>query len=300
MQQQALSELEKVVVFGLGAMGRPMARNLHQHDLLIGVKNRTEGKAKSIQKELQLTEFSDDKEMFAAADCVLTCVSADEDLLSVIAQIKPHLHSGMVIIDSSTVKSETVRHIAEDLAKIEVGFIDAPVSGGVEGAKKGSLSVMVGASAENFKRAGKVFSAIGGQITHLGKVGQGQAAKAVNQIMVAGIAQAVCGALAFAEQSNLNMPKIIDVLTAGAAGNWFLENRGQTMCNNEFNVGFKLSLLHKDLKICQQSLAALGANMKIVDDSIADYATLMEQNHGDDDISGLIRLRRENFSEQQK
>ncbi len=289
-------KLNKVVVYGLGAMGRPMARNLQQHGLLIGVKNRTEGKAMAMMNELDLHEFEDDEDMFSQADCVLTCVAADDDLKAVVHDFIDHLKPGAVVIDCSTVSPNTARTLADDLASKGISFIDAPVSGGVEGAKKGSLSIMVGADREQYKRASEVFAAIGSQITHMGRVGQGQATKAVNQVMVAGVAQAVCSALALAENCNLDLKKTIEVLSAGAAGNWFLDNRGQTMVNDEFNVGFKLSLLHKDLKICQSTVAELGADMPLIDDSIKAYAQLMERGHGDEDISALIRLKRELFN----
>lgn len=286
-------KLSKVVVYGLGAMGRPMARNLHDHGLLLGVKNRTEGKSLAMMNELNLEEFEDDEDLFSQADCVLTCVSADDDLRAVVASFIDHLSPGSVVIDCSTVSPNTARSVADDLASSGISFIDAPVSGGVEGAKKGSLSIMVGAEREQYKRASNVFAAIGSQITHMGRVGQGQATKAVNQVMVAGVAQAVCSALAMAEKCNLDLKKAIEVLSAGAAGNWFLDNRGSTMVKDEFNIGFKLNLLHKDLNICQATVEELGGSLPVIDDSIADYAQLMAQNHGDEDISALIRLKRE-------
>ncbi len=288
-------KLGKVIVYGLGAMGRPMARNLHDHGLLLGVKNRTEGKTQAISNELNLAEFEDDEDMFNQADCVLTCVSADDDLKAVVHDFINWLQPGSVVIDCSTVSPNTARTLADDLASKGISFIDAPVSGGVEGAKKGSLSIMVGAEREQYKRASEVFAAIGSQITHMGRVGQGQATKAVNQVLVAGVAQAVCSSLAMAEQCNLDMKKAIEVLSAGAAGNWFLDNRGHTMVKNEFNVGFKLNLLHKDLKICQSTLAELGASMPLVESSIDEYAALMAMDYGDEDISALIRLKRTLF-----
>ncbi len=288
-------KLSKVVVYGLGAMGRPMARNLKDHDLLIGVKNRTEGKALAISNELDLHEFEDDEDMFSQADCVLTCVAADNDLKAVVNDFIDYLQPGSVVIDCSTVSPNTARTLADDLASKGIGFMDAPVSGGVEGANKGSLSIMVGAEREHYKRASEVFSAIGSQITHMGRVGQGQATKAVNQVMVAGVAQAVCSALAMAEKCNLDMKKTIEVLSAGAAGNWFLDNRGRTMVKNEFKTGFKLSLLHKDLNICQSTAAEMGVKLPLIDDSINDYAKLMDMAHGEEDISALIRLKRQLF-----
>jgi 3-hydroxyisobutyrate dehydrogenase len=287
--------LSRVVVYGLGAMGRPMARNLHQHGLLLGVKNRTEGKAQALRKELKLPEYADDASLLADADCVLTCVAADADLKAVVAEIKPLLKPGSVIIDSSTVSPETARQLAEELQAAGIGFLDAPMSGGVEGARKGALSFMVGGERETFQRARDVFSAMGNQITWMGRSGQGQAAKMVNQVMVAGIAQAVCEALAFAEASKLNTDKLIEVLTAGAANNWFLEKRGQSMLKNEFGTGFKLSLLHKDLGICQSTVKKLGAELPIIVQGLREYGELMQQGHGDEDISALIRLYRRIF-----
>jgi len=289
-------KLNKVVVYGLGAMGRPMARNLKDHDLLIGVKNRTEGKALAISNELDLNEFEDDEDMFSQADCVLTCVAADDDLKAVVKDFIDYLKPGSVVIDCSTVSPNTARTLSDDLASKGISFMDAPVSGGVEGANKGSLSIMIGADKAQYKRASDVFSAIGSQITHMGRVGQGQATKAVNQVMVAGVAQAVCSALAMAENCNLDMKKTIEVLSAGAAGNWFLDNRGKTMTNNEFNVGFKLNLLHKDLKICQSTATEMNTELPLINDSITDYAKLMDMGHGEEDISSLIRLKRALFN----
>ncbi len=287
--------LRRAVVYGLGAMGRPMARNLHQHGLLIGVKNRTAGKAQALQKELGLPDFPDDATLFSQADCVVTCVAADDDLKAVVRKITPHLAAGSVIIDTSTVSPETARELAEDLKKQGIEFLDAPMSGGVEGARKGALSFMVGGDKNTFKRARDIFAAMGNQITWMGKSGQGQAAKMVNQVMVAGIAQAVCEALAFAEASKLNTDKLIEVLTAGAANNWFLEKRGHSMLKNEFGTGFKLSLLHKDLSICQSTVKRLDAELPIIEQGLREYGELMQKGYGDEDISALIRLYRRIF-----
>ncbi len=289
------THLNKVVFYGLGAMGRPMARNLHQHGLLLGVKNRTEGKALALRKELGLSEYPDEASLFGQADCVVTCVAADDDLKTVIDEITPWLQPGTVVIDTSTVSPETARQLAEKLADKGIGFLDAPMSGGVEGARKGALSFMVGGDRDTFKLARDVFSAMGNQITWMGKTGQGQAAKMVNQVMVAGIAQAVCEALAFAEASKLNTDRLIEVLTAGAANNWFLEKRGHTMLANEFGTGFKLSLLHKDLNICRTSVKKLGTELPIIEQGLREYGELMRQGHGDEDISALIRLYRHIF-----
>lgn len=290
--KEELPSFQKVIVYGLGAMGRPIARNLHDHEILHGVKNRTTGVAMGLQNELNLLEFESEDEMFRSADCVLTCVSADKDLWEVIDEIKDKMSPGSVVIDCSTVSAQTSRSIADDLRSLGIEFMDAPVSGGVEGARKGTLSIMVGANYSTFKRADDLFHSIGSQVTYVGKIGQGQATKAVNQILVTGVAQAVCESLAFAEKCNLNIDKTIEVLSAGAAGNWFLDKRGKTMCNDEFVKGFKLSLLHKDLGICESTLKDLNLNSPIVERGIEQYSDLMEQGLGDLDISALIKYKR--------
>lgn len=289
------SKIAKVVVYGLGAMGRPMARNLHKENLLHGVWNRTSGKTKALNKELQLQEHDSLNSLCQNSDAVLTCVSADKDLLEVTQSLSDILKPGSLVIDCSTVSPNTARTISDTLASRSIDFIDAPVSGGVEGAKKGTLSIMIGAEKEHYKRASDVFSAIGSQITHMGKVGQGQATKIVNQVMVAGIAQAVCSGMAMAEKCNLDLKKAVEVFSAGAAGSWFLDKRGLSMVNNEFSVGFKLSLLHKDLLICRDTAQELGGEIDIVDQSINDYSELIKQNFSDEDISSLIRLKRKNY-----
>jgi 3-hydroxyisobutyrate dehydrogenase len=292
--------LKNIVVYGLGAMGRPIARNLHEHGLLLGVKNRSKGVASGLVNELNLTEFEDDDQMYARADCVLTCVSADNDLIAIVNEFKEKLKPGSVVIDCSTVSVETAKTIADDLAELAIGFMDAPISGGVEGAKNGTLSVMVGANFNTYKRADDLFHSIGSQVTYMGKVGQGQATKSVNQILVAGVAQTVCEALAYAEKCKLPIEKTIEVLSAGAAGNWFLDKRGVTMSKNEFDKGFKLSLLHKDLVIIQKALANMQAESQIVNKGILEFDELMQAGDGELDISALIKLKRKQLHNEEE
>lgn len=291
-KSNTLPKLKHVIVYGLGAMGRPIARNLHEHGLLLGVKNRTHGIATGLAAELDLQDFEDDEHLFSQADCVLTCVSADNDLIEIINSFKGLLKPGSVVIDCSTVSSETAKLLADELAKLAIDFMDAPVSGGVEGAKKGTLSVMVGAHLKTYKRADDLFHSIGSQVTFMGKIGQGQATKSVNQVLVAGVAQAVTETMAYAEKCNLPIEKTIEVLSAGAAGNWFLDKRGVTMCKNEFEKGFKLELLHKDLVIIQQDLELKNAESQIVNKGIIEFDELMNAGDGQLDISALIKLKR--------
>ena len=212
--------------------------------------------------------------------------------MQLIGQILPSVRPGSVVIDTSTVSPATARQVADSLTGVQAGFVDAPVSGGVEGARKGALSVMAGGESANLKRIMPVLDAISASVTHMGPVGSGQATKAVNQVMIAGIAESVCEGLALGEKLNLPSERLLSVVGAGAAGSWFLEHRGKTMLASEFDVGFKLSLLLKDLLICRTLAQELDISLPTVEAAITDYRELVSLGDGDHDISGLIRLKR--------
>lgn len=229
-----------------------------------------------------------------ARDCnvIALCVSADRDVLELAHAIAASAAAGSVVIDHSTVSSVTARAAHELLAARGIGFIDAPVSGGVEGARNGKLSVMAGGDAATLARVRPVLECYAAKLNHMGPVGAGQNTKAVNQVLVAGIAQAVCEGLALSEQLGLDPAALLPTLGAGAAGNWFLDKRGASMLASQFGVGFKLALLHKDLGIVRELAVAAGTDRSVIEKSLADYAALMVQGHGDEDISALIRLKR--------
>lgn len=277
---------------GLGAMGAPMAGHLHARGLLHAVANRTHAKAVALAAALGVSAPATPAELAAQCEVIALCVTADADVLATVDALAPHLLPGAIVIDHSTVAPATAKEAAARLARVGAHFLDAPVSGGVEGAINGKLSVMVGGEAAVLERARPVLEAYALRVTHLGDVGAGQATKAVNQVLVAGIAQAVCEGLALGEALGLDPQRLLPTLGAGAAGNWFLEKRGATMMRNEFGVGFKLALLHKDLAIVQGIAAQAGTDGSVIEKSLADYALLMAQGYGDDDISSLIRLKR--------
>ena len=244
----------KAGMIGLGAMGLGMARNLAKAGYLSAVYNRTAAKT----AEFKVAAFDQPEALAAEVDIVLICVSADQDVLTIVEAIALTLKPGSIVVDMSTVSSETAKKAATILAEKQVAFLDAPVSGGVEGAKKGTLAMMVGGDADALEKARPVLEAMTGRIMHMGATGSGQATKAVNQIMCAGINQAVTEALAFAQAQGLAMDKVVDVISGGASGNWFLQHRGLTMTQGTFAPGFKLGLHHKDLKICQAMAAQMG------------------------------------------
>lgn len=284
--------MQKVAFVGLGAMGQGMADNLHQAGLLTAVWNRTQQRVDDFVATHAGVSTPLLSQLGEYADVVVTCVSADEDLMSVVDVMLPSLRTGVVIIDCSTVSALTARQIAELVQEQGVSFLDCPVSGGTEGANNGSLAMMVGGDVETLASVQPVLLAMGSTIEHMGGVGAGQATKAVNQIMAAGINQAVTEALAFGVSQGLPMDKVIDVVGSGAAGNWFLSHRGKTMLKDEFPLGFKLALHHKDLKIAQTMAADVGMLLNSIESCLHDYEQLMKAGYGEEDISSLFRRKR--------
>lgn len=282
----------KVGLIGLGAMGLGMANNLAKAGLLSAIYNRTEKKAEDFSSQLNIPFYKSPQQLAEHVDIVLLCISADKDVLEIIETISPSLQQNSIVIDMSTVSSQTAIKVAAILSDNQIDFLDAPVSGGVEGAKKGTLSIMVGGKKSCLTKVRPVLEAMSSRIVHMGQIGAGQSTKSVNQIMAAGINQAVTEALAFGQAQELDMDKVIEVVAGGAAGNWFLQHRGKSMINNTFEPGFKLALHHKDLKICQQMAEQSSTNLSLVDKTISDYEALMKQGFGDEDISALYRLKK--------
>ena len=278
----------KVGMIGLGAMGLGMARNLAKAGFLTAVYNRTTAKT----LEFKVATYDSPEALAAEVDIVLICVSADQDVIGLVEAIAKTIKPGSIVVDLSTVSSDTAQKAAAILLKKEVIFLDAPVSGGIEGAINGTLAMMVGGNIKALEKARPVLEAIAKRIIHIGDTGSGQATKAANQIMCAGINQAVTEALAFAQSQGLEIDKVIDVISGGAAGNWFLEHRGYTMTQDIFTPGFKLALHHKDLKICQTMAAQSDIAIPLADMTVINYEQLMNEGYGDEDISALYRLKK--------
>jgi 3-hydroxyisobutyrate dehydrogenase len=244
---------------GLGAMGAHMARNLHKAGMLTGVWNRTTHKATELAAELNVHAFKDLAELAGNCEAVVICVSADEDLEQVITGLEAGLTPNMIVMDCSTVAAGTVRGIHARLEPMGVGFLDCPVSGGVEGARLATLAIMVGGDEAVYQRAQPILEKMGKAIAYLGGSGAGQATKATNQIMCAGIIQAVGEAMAFAHAEGLPLKQVIEVLGKGAGSSWYFVNRAPFMANNHFPAGFRVRLHDKDLGICHD-MAALRAH----------------------------------------
>lgn len=285
---------------GLGAMGEPMAGHLATEGHLAFVWNRSEEKARRFVTDLDLgtgpaVAVAESLREAARADVVFFCVSADGDLESVVDRLIPHLRPGQVLVDHSTVAPATARSLAATLDARGVGFLDAPVTGGVEGAENGSLSVMVGGEASVFDRVRFLMTSYARVIHHLGPSGSGQSAKAVNQVMVAGIAEAVCESLALSEKLGLPREAMLELLGGGAAGSWFLDKRGASLLSGRFDKGFHPALLLKDLKICHQVAADAGLDLATLNQALADYESLLARYPDPGrDISALYRIKRGN------
>ncbi|MCH8262263.1 MAG: NAD(P)-dependent oxidoreductase [Proteobacteria bacterium] len=287
----------KTGVIGLGAMGAYMAINFHKASSLHRIWNRSREKAESIAKETGVEITGSPEQLAEECELIITCVSRDEDVLSVIERISTTISPGTIVVDTSTVASGTAKKATEILQKQGAHLLDCPVSGGVEGAKNASLAMMVGGDESVLDRARPSLEAIAANIAYIGPTGSGQACKAVNQLMAAGINQAVTEALAFGEAMGLDMDKVIDIVSSGAASNWFLDHRGKTMLADSYTPGFKLALHHKDLEICQSMLKnTCDASLPMIEMTLIHYQRLMDEGYGNEDISALFRLKKKQLA----
>jgi 3-hydroxyisobutyrate dehydrogenase len=282
---------------GLGAMGVHMARSLHRAGLLTGVWNRTTEKSAALAAELKVIAFKSLEELAGNCEAVVICVSADDDLRTVIAGLEAGLSPNMIVMDCSTVAATTVREMHQRLDALGVGFLDCPVSGGVEGARQATLAIMAGGDEAVFARAQPILEKLGKAVAYMGRSGSGQAAKATNQIMCAGIIQAVGEAMAFAHAEGLPLNRVIDVLGKGAGSSWYFVNRAPFMANNNFPAGFRVRLHDKDLRICRDMAALRGAVLPVVESTLEEYDKLIAQGFGDEDISAIYRLKTKLYPE---
>lgn len=281
-------------------MGVPMAKNLHRAGLLEAVWNRSSDKALSLAAELGCKSPPSLADLAAIVDAVVVCVSADADVRSVVEGLAPGLRKGALVIDCSTVSADTARWAEEFLSARSAQFIDAPVSGGVEGAQKGTLAIMTGGDPAAFEAARPILAAMGKAIEHFGPCGSGQATKATNQIMCAGIIRACAEAMAFAGAHQLPLERVVSTLGAGAGSSWYFVHRAPNMVRGSYPAGFRIKLHAKDLRICRDMAARFGVSLPVVDSMLAEYAELMEQGYGDEDISATHRLKQALFEDAAK
>lgn len=291
--------LLSVAFLGLGAMGYPMAGHLAKAGHPITVYNRTQSVAQAWVNEYGGTAKTTARQAAEGADIVFCCVGNDDDLRSVVLGDDgafAGMKSGSLFVDHTTASAQVARELAEHASALGLAFIDAPVSGGEPGAINGQLTVMCGGAQGDFDRAQGVIAHYAQAVTRLGEVGAGQLCKMVNQITVAGLLQGLAEAIAFGQQANLDMGKVLAVISKGAAQSWQLDNRGHTMANDEFDFGFAVDWMRKDLGLVLDEAKANGARLPVT--ALVDqfYADLQAMGGGRWDTSSLIRrlTRRQN------
>jgi 3-hydroxyisobutyrate dehydrogenase-like beta-hydroxyacid dehydrogenase len=282
----------RVAVIGLGTMGAPMARHLLAAGHEVTVHNRTRTREEPLAAA-GAGRAATPAEAAAAAEAVLTCVSDTPDLEHVLlgpGGVAEGLAPGGLVVDCSTVSPAATAAIAARLRERDIGLVDAPVSGGSEGAERGTLTIFCGGADADVARARALLEAFGSRITHLGPSGAGQVAKAVNQVMIAGTYATVGEGIALAQAAGLDLPQLVEALSAGAAASWVLTNRAGNMIADTYPLGFKVALHRKDLGIALDEAARAGLPLAVSTLVAAQEDDLMAKGHGDEDVSALARL----------
>jgi 3-hydroxyisobutyrate dehydrogenase len=284
----------KAAFIGLGTMGAAMALNLLKAGHELTVYNRAREKEATLAKA-GAGRASSPAEAAAAADVVVTCVSDTPDVKEVILGDRGVIHGakrGTIVVDMSTISPSATRCIAETLGKKNIKMIDAPVSGGSEGARLGTLAIMVGGEVADVKKAMPVLKAMGKTITHVGPIGAGQVTKAINQIIIAGTYLSVAEGVTLGIKAGLNMEKVIEAIRGGAAGSWILDNRAANVVKNKYPLGFRVRLHRKDLGIALEAAKELGVTLPC--GALVEQIEngLMAQGYGDEDVSAIGRAIR--------
>ncbi|MEL6405345.1 MAG: NAD(P)-dependent oxidoreductase [Chloroflexota bacterium] len=283
--------MEKVGFIGLGIMGRGMTRNLMKVGFDVTVWNRTASKMQPFVDEGAKGADSP-KEVAQNADIILICVSDTPDVQAVLygdEGVLAGLSADKLIIDHSTISPHATLEMAKDVNSIGAHWLDAPISGGNEGAEKGTLSIMVGGDDEQFKRAMPVLEAMGKTITHVGEQGAGQMVKLVNQILVVVTGMAVSEAMLFAQAGGLDLQRTLSAVEGGAAGSWMLSNRGSQMIVRDWRPGFTINLQQKDLRLVLEAADQLGIPLLATNLVFNLYRTLQQQGHGEEGNHALVK-----------
>jgi 3-hydroxyisobutyrate dehydrogenase-like beta-hydroxyacid dehydrogenase len=291
-----MDEVRTVAFVGLGVMGYPMAGHLSGAGYDVRVYNRTAARAGAWCDEHAGTACATPREAARGADAVFVCVGNDDDVRSVVygdQGLLGGLADGSVLVDHTTASAELARELAAAAAEHGCGFLDAPVSGGQAGAENGALTVMVGGEADAFERLRPVMASYARSLRLMGPAGAGQLTKMVNQICIAGILQGLAEGLHFAEQAGLDPEAVVAVISKGAAQSWQMDNRSATMARGEYDFGFAVDWMRKDLEIALRTGRELSARLPLT--ALVDqfYADLQSHGGGRWDTSSLIeRLRR--------
>lgn len=286
----------KVAFIGMGTMGAPMALNLIKVGHEVTVHNRTREREEPVAAA-GAHRAASPNEAALGADIIITCVSDSPDVEAVMLGADGVIHGageGAIAIDMSTISPSVTRQIAGELAKNGITMLDAPISGGSEGAQKGTLSIMVGGDADAVNRAMPVFEAMGKTVTHVGAIGAGQITKAINQIIIAGTYWGVAEGIAMGLKAGLDMEKVVQAVGSGAAASWGLTNRSDNMIKNDYPLGFRVRFHRKDLNIALEAARQLGVPLPIAAYVEQIETGLIARGYGDEDISAIARSVREN------
>ncbi len=282
----------KTAFIGLGVMGFPMAGHLANAGIEVCVYNRTRAKAEKWLNQYQGS--SADTPALAAkdADLVLTCVGNDDDLIEVVLGDNGAAHTmkpGSIIVDHTTASAQIARQLGGTLNEKNIGFIDAPVSGGQQGAENGQLTIMCGGDKKHFDQAQPVMMHYAKQASLMGDCGSGQLTKMVNQICIAGLIQSLAEGVQFAQKAGLDVEQVFDVIGKGAAQSWQMDNRHKTMNQDHYDYGFAVDWMRKDLDICLQEARKNGAHLPVA--ALVDqfYSEVQKMGGGRWDTSSLLK-----------
>ena len=279
----------KAAFLGLGVMGFPMAGHLAARGHDVVVCNRTAEKAERWTANHKGRSAPDPASAVKDADIVFSCLGDDPDVEAVMTAAAPAVRRSAVIVDHTTASPALARRLAERFAASGVGFVDAPVSGGQAGAEAGKLSVMCGGAAADVERARPAMEAYAARIVHIGPSGHGQLCKAVNQICIAGVLQGLSEGVHFARQSGLDLDRVLEAISGGAAQSWQMNNRMKTMAEDRFDFGFAVDWMRKDLRIALDDARGSGARLPLT--ALVDqfYADIQAMGGGRLDTSSLIK-----------
>lgn len=282
---------ERVGFIGLGIMGRGMAHNILKAGFPLTVWNRTASRMDPLV-QAGAKAGKDPADVAAQSDIVVICVSDTPDVEEVLFGERGVIHGarpGSLVIDCSTISPQATKEFAQRLAERGIHMLDAPVSGGSEGAERGTLSIMVGGEAKDVARAMPVFQAMGKAITHVGGHGAGQTVKLVNQILVVGNCLAMCEALIFAQAGGVDLEKCLQAVTQGAAGSWMLSNRGPQIIRRDWRPGFTIDLQQKDVRLVLREADALGVPVIVSSLVFNLYRTLQRRGLGHEGNHALVK-----------
>lgn len=285
----------KVAFIGMGTMGAPMAMNLLKAGYEVTVHNRTRDREVPVA-EAGAQRAASPQQAAAAAEIVITCVSDTPDVEAVILGEQGVIHGaqpGTIVVDMSTISPTATQQMAQALTEQGLHMVDAPVSGGSEGAQKGTLSIMVGGEAAIVERVRPVLAAMGKTITHIGGIGAGQTTKAINQIIVAGTYWAIAEGMALGLKADLDMDRVVQAVSGGAAGSWGLDHRSGNMIANEYPLGFRVRLHQKDLNIALAAARELGVTLPVAAYVEQVETGLIGRGFGDEDVSAIARSIRQ-------